>query len=262
MPYASLELSVADEVATIWLNRPDAGNGIDLQLARELKSVAFDLETRADVRVVVLRGRGRNFSVGGDIKTFAEAGDAIARTIKDIISNFHDAMLSLRRSAKPSVAVVHGACAGGAMSLALGCDFIVAEAAATFAVAYRRLGATADGGMTHTLTRVLGQRRALELMLASDRITADEALRLGLINRTVKADMLETEVATLTETLRRNAPIATGMVKALVYDSPTAPFERQLSAELDAFARCAATADFQEGLQAFLARRPPNFGGR
>lgn len=262
MSYTSLELNVADQVATIWLNRPDAGNGIDLQLATELKSVAFDLETRADVRVVLLRGRGRNFSVGGDIKTFAEAGDAIARQIKDIISNFHDAMLSLRRSAKPSIAVVHGACAGGAMSLALGCDFIVADAAATFAVAYRRLGATADGGMTHTLTRVLGQRRALELMLVSDHITAAEALRLGLINRVAAADDLERDVAALADTLRGNSPIATAAVKALVYDSPTASFERQLSAELGAFARCAASADFQEGLQAFLGRRPPNFEGR
>jgi 2-(1,2-epoxy-1,2-dihydrophenyl)acetyl-CoA isomerase len=207
-------------------------------------------------------GRGRNFSVGGDIRTFVEAGDTVARQIRDIISNFHDAMLSLRRSAKPSIAVVHGACAGGAMSLALGCDFVVADSAANFAIAYRRLAATADGGMTHTLTRILGQRRTLDLMLVSDRISAEEALRLGLINRVALTDDLEREVPALADTLRRNGPISTAAVKALIYDSPIASMERQLSSELEAFARCAATADFQEGLQAFLARRSPNFEGR
>lgn len=259
--FSTLELSIDNQIATIWLNRPESGNGINLQMMTEFKTAAFDLESNPDIRVVILRGRGRHFSVGGDMAMFTEAGDAVPRAIADVISNFHDALLSLRRSAATSIAVVHGACAGGALSLALACDFVVAEERTKFAVAYRKLGASADGGMTHALTRVLGQRRALELLLLSDTFTAAEALQMGLINRTVPSDNLENEVTRMAAILRGNAPTSVRALKGLAYQAPITSFDQQLSSELAAFAQCAATADFREGVRAFAERRQPVFKG-
>lgn len=259
--FSTIELTIDDQVATIWLNRPESGNGINLQMMTEFKTAAFDLEANPDIRVIVLRGRGRHFSVGGDMAMFTEAGDAISRVIADVITNFHDALLSLRRSAATSIAVVHGACAGGALSLALACDFVVADDKAKFAAAYRKLGASADGGMTHALTRVLGQRRALELLLLSDTFTAADALQMGLINRLVPFDNLEAEVSHMTGILRANAPASVRALKGLTYQAPTTSFDQQLSSELAAFAQCAGTADFREGVRAFAERRQPAFKG-
>lgn len=257
-----LELVITDEIATIWLNRPDHGNGIDLELATALKTAAFDLERDPTVRVVVIRGRGKSFSVGGDLRAFSAAGDAFPRLAMDIISAFHDALLSLRRSGKPSVAVVHGACAGGAMSLALACDFVLAADTTTFSVAYRRLAFPADGGMTHSLTRLAGARRALELMLLSDRVTAKDALSNGLITKVCAKQELEAELARMARVLRDNSPAASSAAKALVWSADTATFDKHLSAELAAFVDCASSADFREGLAAFRDRRSPIFGGK
>lgn len=259
--FSTIELTIDSQVATIWLNRPENGNGINLQMMTEFKTVVFDLEANPDIRVVVLRGRGRHFSVGGDMAMFTEAGDTIARAIADVITNFHDALLSLRRSAATSIAVVHGACAGGALSLALACDFVVADDNAKFAAAYRKLGASADGGMTHALTRVLGQRRALELLLLSETFTAADALQMGLINRLASSPDLETEVSRMVDVLRGNAPASVRALKGLAYQAPTTSFDQQLSSELAAFAQCAGTADFREGVNAFTERRQPVFKG-
>lgn len=261
--FSTIDLSISDDVATIWLHRPESHNGINLQLASELRTIAFDLESNPDVRVVVLRGRGKHFSVGGDVAMFTEAGDSsLPRKMKDVISNFHEALLSLRRSTKPSIALVHGACAGGGLSLALACDFVIAAQEAKLAVAYRKLGTSSDGGMTHLLTRMLGQRRALDLLLLSDTFTADEALRLGLVNRISPAADLEAELSRMIVALRQNAPASVDALKRLAYGSPTSSFEQQLAAELAAFAECAGTDDFREGVRAFAERRVPHFRGK
>ena len=257
----TIEMTIDGVVATIWLARPDAYNTINLRLTEELKAIAFDLEASRDVRVVVLRGRGRQFSAGGDIEMFQDNIESMRRFITDVIANFHEILVTFRRMSKTTVAVVHGAVAGGGLSLALACDIVVAEERTKFAIAYRRLGASADGGMTHLLTRLLGQRKAIELLLLSDAFSAAEALRLGLINRVVAEPDIEAEIANLTLALAENAPASVGALKRLTYEAPTASFEEQLSRELAAFAECAATADFREGIKAFRERRNPVFQG-
>lgn len=257
-----IELVVADGVGTIWLNRPEQGNGIEFELATALRAAAFDLERDASVKVVVIRGRGANFSVGGDLRAFSTAGATFPRLAMDIITAFHDALLSLRRSGKPAIAAVHGACAGGAMSLALACDFVLAAETARFSVAYRRLGVPADGGMTHSLTRLVGPRRALELMLLSDHMNASEALSRGLITRVCAQQELEAELTRMARALADNSPAASRAVKDLIWSADTATFDEQLSAELVSFVDCASSADFREGLKAFNERRPPIFEGK
>ena len=185
----------------------------------------------------------------------------MGRFITDVIANFHETLVTFRRMSKTTVAVVHGAVAGGGLSLALACDLVVAEERTKFAVAYRRLGASTDGGISHLLTRLVGQRKAIELLLLSDTFSAAEALALGLINRVVAEPDIEAEIANLTLALAENAPVSVVALKRLTYEAPTASFEEQLSRELAAFTECAATADFREGIKAFSERRKPVFQG-
>lgn len=257
-----VEVAIDGVVATVWLDRPHAHNTIDLETSEALKAAAFDLEVNPAVRVVVLRGRGRQFSAGGDMGMFKGHADTIGRYIKDVIGSFHEALVALRRMPKATVAAVHGACAGGGLSLALACDFVIADERTKFAVAYRKIGAATDGGMTHLLSRLVGQRRAVELLLLSDGFTAAQALEWGLVNRVVPEGPLEDELARMTAELAANASVAVGALKGLVYGAPHASFEEQLSRELAAFARCADTADFKEGIAAFAERRSPRFQGR
>lgn len=254
-----IELSIEGSVATIWLNRPDSANVIDLELVQTLRSACFDLEDRKDIRVVLLRGRGRQFCAGGDIGMFHAHLDEMGRFIKDVIADFHEAVLSLRRLPMPVVAVVQGAVAGGGLSMALACDFVVAAKGTKFATAYRKLGASTDGGMTHILTRLVGTRLALELLLARDVFPAEEALALGLINRVVEPDKLDSEVDELCAVLAANAPEATGVTKNLVYAAPTTSFDIQLGREMAGFAQVACSENFKEGVRAFAERRKPDF---
>ena len=259
---APIALEISGSVATVWLDRPAAHNTIDRKTAAALRAVAFDLEANENVRVVILRGRGRQFCAGGDIAMFGENLNGIGRFIQDVIADFHDALLAFRRMGKPTIAVVHGAAAGGGLSLALACDFVIAEESTKFSVAYRRLGAATDGGMTHLLAALLGQRRAVELLLASDVFSAAQALAMNLVNRVVPAADLEAEIDCLVRKLAENAPASVAALKRLVYQAPAATYDEQLHREMTAFVQCAATDDFREGVTAFLERRPPAFIGR
>lgn len=254
-----IELSVEGSVATIWLNRPESANVIDLELVQTLRSVCFDLEGKADVRVVLLRGRGKQFCAGGDIGMFHAHLDGMGRFIKDVIADFHEVLLSLRRLPIPVVSVVHGAVAGGGLSLALACDFVIAAKGTKFATAYRKLGASTDGGMTYLLTQLVGPRRALDLLLARDVFSAEEAQALGLINRVLEPDALDAGVGELCGILAANAPEATRVTKDLVYAALTSSFDMQLGREMAGFAEVAQSENFKEGVRAFAERRKPDF---
>ena len=254
-----VQLEVAAGIATIWLNRPQAANSINLDVAEALRRIVYDIAARPDIRVVLLRGRGKQFCAGGDMAMFVDRIDTIARHVRDVIDAFHSTLLALRDLPQPVVAVVHGAVAGGGLSLALGCDFVIAEERTKFATAYRKLGASSDGGMTHLLTRILGTRKTLELMLAGEVFLAPEALSLGLVNRIAPEAALEDEVAAFCNILAGNSRAANACVKRLVHNAPLASFDAQLSREMEGCCTLAAGADFREGVRAFTARRAPDF---
>ena len=153
---------------------------------------------------------------------------------------------------------MHGAVAGGGLSLALACDIVVAEERTKLAIAYRRLGASADGGMTHLLTRLLGQRKAIELLLLSDAFSAAEALRLGLINRVVAEPDIEAEIANLTLALAENAPASVGALKRLTYEAPTASFEEQIVEGARRFRRMRGNGRFPRGHQGVQGAPQPS----
>jgi 2-(1,2-epoxy-1,2-dihydrophenyl)acetyl-CoA isomerase len=257
----SILYSVADSVATITLNRPRVMNALDGEMIRRLRAACEDAERDAAVRAVVIRGAGPAFLAGGDVAVFRANLPRMADLIREFASELHHAILALRRAPKPVLASVHGAVAGAGVSVMAAADLALAAADATFTLAYSRIGASPDGGATHFLPRLVGSRKALELMLLSDPVDAPAALALGLVNRVVDRDALDRETARIAQRLARGATRAFGETKQLVNATFDRSLAEQLAAEVEAFARCAATADLAEGVTAFVEKRKPDFKG-
>ncbi len=251
-------------VATLTLNRPAALNTLDDAMVEALVAHTTALAADAAVRCVVVRGAGRHFMAGGDLNTFdAMLGAPPAerqRVFGALIERVHAAIENLRRMPAPVVASVRGAVAGFGLSLMCACDLALADDTAYFASAYRNIGLTPDGGLTFALARIVGARKAMEIVLLGERFDAAEALRLGLVNRVVSAAGLDDATAALAQAIVNGPPRALANAKRLVNGSLGASLSSQLRAEMESFASCAATADFAEGIAAFLAKRAPRFG--
>jgi 2-(1,2-epoxy-1,2-dihydrophenyl)acetyl-CoA isomerase len=251
--------SVAGSVATITLNRPSVMNALDLRTIGSLREAAERAETDAQARAVVIRGAGPAFLAGGDVAWFHANLSRAPELVREGAPDLHRAILALRRAPKPVLAAVHGAVAGAGLSVMAAADLAIAAEGTQFTTAYSRLGTSPDGGATHFLPRLVGTRRALELLMLSDSFDASEAHRLGLVNRVVPADRLAAEAETLARRLAQGATGAFAEIKRLVNQTHDQPLAAQLDAEVEAFARCAGTRDFAEGVTAFVEKRKPNF---
>lgn len=251
-------------VATLTLNRPDVLNVLDDAMVDALVANVADVAADDSLRVVVLAGAGRHFMAGGDIRAFAASlGNAPAarrQAFQRMVERLHGAIEQLHRMPHPLVGRVHGAVAGFGLSLMNACDLVVAADDAYFAAAYRHIGLSPDGGGSWSLPRLVGQRKAMEIMLLSGRFDAAEALRLGLVNQVVPADKLEAATAAVVASLVAAPVTAVRNTRRLLRASPAATLAQQLQAEAVSFGQCTATDDFVEGIQAFLAKRAPRFG--
>jgi 2-(1,2-epoxy-1,2-dihydrophenyl)acetyl-CoA isomerase len=263
MELTTLRADVADDgVARLVLDRPDAGNAIDLRLAQDLNTVltAWSLDRR--VRAVLITGEGPTFCVGGDLKDFAGHDEDRGRHLSDITTYLHAATSRLLRLDAPVVAAVHGSAAGAGLSLALAADLVLAAESAKLVMAYTAIGLTPDGGATWTLPRLVGLRRALELTLTNRRLTAAEALAEGLVTRVVPDAELLDDALALARTLAAGPTGALGAAKRLLRDSLGTDLEAQLALETRSLATAADSADSREGIDAFLGKRAPRFGGQ
>jgi len=202
---------------------------------------------------------------GGDIRTFARElprPPAERRaSFQRMVERLHAAIEALHRMPHPVVGVVHGAVAGIGVSFMNACDLVVASADAYFTSAYRHIALTPDGGGSWTLPRLVGMRKAMEILLLSERFGAAEAQRLGLVNKVVAPEALEEAVAAMVGTLATSPVLALRNAKRLVRESFSRTLSEQLQAEAVSFGQCAATDDFAEGIGAFVEKRPPRFGG-
>jgi len=259
-------LDIDGDVATLTLNRPQAMNALGMEMAKALLVRAEELQQATGVKVVVVTGAGDHFMAGGDIKEFkgiiAAAPQQRQQAFHGMISDYvHPAVEILRGLPQPVVAKVRGACAGFGFSLMAGCDLAVAADNAYFTTGYALLGTSADGGSTWFLPRLLGAKRAAELMLLAERIDAQQALSFGLVNRVVPLAELDAASAALVQRLAAGPAQAHAGTKRLLGQSLHTLLADQLRAEAQSFAHCSASGDFAEGVAAFIEKRKPAFKG-
>ena len=257
----SVLYSVVDAIATITLNRPQVMNALDAAAIVQLRAACERADRDESARAVVLRGAGPAFLAGGDVAFFHANLPRMPALVREGGAELHHAILALRRASKPVLVSVHGAVAGAGVSLMAAADLAIAAEDTKFTFAYSKIGTSPDGGATHFLPRLVGARRALELMLLSDAFDAQAALKLGLVNWVVSAEQLGSETEAIARRLALGPTQAFGEIKRLVNESPDQTLAAQLEAEIEAFARCAGTRDFAEGVTAFVEKRKPNFKG-
>ncbi|GIX26246.1 MAG: enoyl-CoA hydratase [Burkholderiales bacterium] len=257
----SVRLERDGAVAAIVLHRPQALNALDGEMMAQLRFAAEQVEADASVRAVVIRGEGPAFLAGGDVKLFHRRIQELPALILAVGPDLNAAVLALRRMGKPVLASVHGAVAGAGVSLVAAADLAIAADDARFTLAYSRIGACPDGGATYCLPRLVGEKKALELMFLSEAFDAATAKALGLVNWVVPAATLQAKTREIAARLAEGPSFAYGETKALVYGLQDGALARRMEEENRAFARCAATADMAEGVAAFVEKRAPRFVG-
>lgn len=262
MNYETIIFEVKDQVAYITLNRPEAANGLNMTSGKELMHIAIRCDEDPEIRAVLLTGRGKFFSAGGDLKYFSESGTGLSKALKEMTVYCHSAASRFTRMDKPLVTAVNGPAAGMGMSFAICGDLILAAESASFTAAYTAAALAPDGGMTYLLPRCVGLLRARELMLTNRRLSAKEALEWGLVSRIIPDAELMQEAEKLMRTLASGPTLSFGAVKKLVNVTFSQPLETQMEFEARAIADMSKTADAQEGVSAFLGRRKPNFIGK
>ena len=256
-------------MATLTLNRPAARNALTTALFLELERMLLEIEADDEVRVVVLTGAGRAFSAGADLKPVSkeerrrsEAPSFLGDPGGDILDRGNRCILRLRALRKPVLGSINGDAVGIGCSLALATDLRIASDAARFGVVFSQIGLGPDGGASHLLRELVGAAKALELLFTGDLIDAQEALRLGLVNRVVAAGELADATHELADRLARGPTLAYGAAKAAVYASASLSFESLLDLEARNQRIVSRSEDVREGIRAFLERRKPEFRGR
>lgn len=254
-------LTVDGDIATIALNRPSTGNAIDLATAEALLDAAIACDLDPAVRCVVLTGTGKLFCGGGDLASFQAAGDGLGAFLSKLAGVLHMAISRLMRMPKPLLVVVNGPAAGAGMSLALAGDIVLAGRGAHFSTAYGQLGLTADGGMTWHLPRLVGLRRAQELLITGRRVGSEEALAIGLVTELADDEVLAQTAALRARALADGAVGAVGRIKDLLLASLDESLEGQLERETRAITASALDPESREGVEALRTRRKPDFSG-
>jgi 2-(1,2-epoxy-1,2-dihydrophenyl)acetyl-CoA isomerase len=262
----NLRLEIDGEIGTLTLDRPKVLNAMSPDLIAELVTAAAWLADRASLRALIVTGEGRAFSAGGDVTWFKrgleESGAYLSADVRRGAEVLHQAIVDFRRIPYPVIAAINGVAAGAGFSLALMCDTRIASDEAAFVCAYGRIGASPDGGMTYFLPRVVGQARALELLLHDPLLSAAEAREEGIVAEVVPADRLMEVAKDRAEELAAKAPHYVRMSKLLIGQSLENPLADHLQVERHGIADSMATEDLREGVTAFLEGRQATFTGR
>ena len=260
MVYKTLQINIKDNVAYILLNRPQRLNSFDIKLGEELYTVLKEINAKPEIRAVVLKGTGKGFCGGGDVKEMHDAKDK-SKFLRDLTKAIHLCVIEMRTMEKPVIAAINGAAFGAGLSLALACDIIISVKDAKFGTAFIGIG-LAPGCGTQFFTKLVGYQKACEYILTSKTFTAEEAHNLGIVNKVVDADRLDDAVDEFVSKFKKLAPIAVGKAKMLINKSLDNDMIAHLELESITASLSAASDDFNEGVTAFVEKRRPLFKGR
>jgi 2-(1,2-epoxy-1,2-dihydrophenyl)acetyl-CoA isomerase len=250
-----------EAVATLRLNRPEKMNALNMALIHELTEALRSLQGDTGVRAVVLTGNGPAFSAGGDFDAIQALWKASPSESRRLLMDGLEVVKALYHLERPTVALINGPAVGGGLSLALACDFVLAAQEASLSFPFVRLGIVPDLGALYLVPRLVGVRRAKELLLSGRTFTAKEAVEIGLINRAVPREALEVEGQELARQLAEGATRALGAAKSLLQHGLEMDLERLLELEAHAQSLLWHTADHREAIAAFREKRPPRFVG-
>jgi 2-(1,2-epoxy-1,2-dihydrophenyl)acetyl-CoA isomerase len=258
----TVELKVEERVAWITLDRPDALNALTAQIGRELTVAIDEVAASSDVRAVVLTGAGRGFSSGADLKDgFTQVDGSkpdVATPLREI---FHPLILRVRTLEKPVIAAVNGGAVGIGCSLALAADLVIAAESAYFLMAFANIGLALDGGASELLVRRIGHARATEMAMLAERVSATTALEWGLVNRVAADDQLRFVAGELAAKLAAGPPGSYAAIKRTLNAAMYAQLAQALDLEATLQQERAESADFMEGVLAFVQKRPAEFTG-
>lgn len=256
-------LEKKDLVAIIILNRPESLNALNIALAEDLWDTLENCDRDENVRVVIIKAKGRAFCAGGDVKAMRDSLDKDSSLfLKELTRPAHGIALAIRHLPKPVIAQVHGMASGAGFGLVLACDFVIASKSAQFNLAYSNIGLSPDMGSSLILPKLIGLQRANELFFTARIIDAEEGLRIGFINRVVADDKIDETTLELAMHLTQRPPLALAKTKTLINQSLFSGMEAQLEAERGKIGESGATEDFREGLIAFFKKRRPVFCGK
>jgi len=258
--HSTVVAEVREGVGHLTLNRPDSFNTIDGTMAAELLDVATEWSADRSVRAVLVRGAGPTFCGGGDLK-WLYGRPALTANIRTVLDALHPAVETFAAMDAPIIAAVHGSAAGAGFSLAASCDVVIAAESAKFVLAYPAVGLTPDGSATWFTPRRIGTGRTLDLVLLGQPLSASEALAWGLASVVVADDALFATAESIAAKIATGPTRVFGATKRLLHQSQTSTLHEQLDAETDAIVAAASAPDGQEGVGAFVAKRPARFTG-
>ena len=251
---------ISQGVARITLNRPEVYNAFNRAMALRLQECLHEAAQSEAVRAVVITGNGKAFSAGQDLgEAVAPDGPGLERILSEHYNPIIQQLVALE---KPVVALVNGVAAGAGANIALACDIVIAHEQASFIQAFSKIGLIPDSGGTYLLPRLIGSQKALALMMTGDKVSASEAERMNMIYKAVPAQEFESFGNDLVERLAKMPTKALALTKKAVQKSWNNTLSDQLSLELAMQVEAGNTADFNEGVQAFLEKRSPNFTGK
>lgn len=263
MSWEYILLDKRDRVATITLNRPEKMNAFAGLMRQEIVAALEDAAADREVRVVVITGAGKAFCTGGDVNEFASGEvKALSETVSNERHAMCKAVLTINSMEKPVIASVNGIAAGGGCNLALACDIRIASERARFAQVFTKRGVHPDWGGIYFLPRLVGYAKAAELIFTGATLGAEEALRIGLVNRVVSDDELQSVSHELAVAIAKNAPIPIAFAKRGLQNFQRWDLPQALDYESYVLELCRKTEDVVEGFAAFLEKREPDFKGR
>ena len=263
MTYETIQLEMRDSVCVLTLNRPDRLNALNVQVALDFKAAVAEAVERG-ARVIVLTGAGRAFCAGGDLREMQEIAKKDGRReafFEEPLELLNEGILLIRQTPVPFIAAVNGVASGGGCNFALACDLVIAAESAKFNQAFIKIGLSPDCGGTFILPRLVGWRRATELLFSGELVSAQAAAEMGMINSVSPDDELMSRVMALADKLAQAPTAAIGQIKMLLNTSAVNDYGSQLDLERETQIESGKTKDFVEGVTAFLEKRPPRFVG-